>query len=118
MSDTKNATPRPWKIQGDDSMMDIPFIEISAGDFGADFKRIAEVSCTLDENEEFRLTEIDFANAALIVRAVNAHDDLVAALEQIAIKAPHQVSREEAADMACEFKLVAEAALAKAKAGV
>jgi hypothetical protein len=33
------------------------------------------------------------------------------ALEQIARKRPHDVSREEAADMACEFVLIARAAL-------
>lgn len=36
---------------------------------------------------------------------------LVEALEKIVIKVPEKVPREEAADMACEFKIVASQAL-------
>ena len=46
-----------------------------------------------------------------------AAPEMLEALEQIVKKVPHDVSREEAADMACEFVLIARDALARAKGG-
>jgi len=61
---TPEPTPRPWTAQGQ---------TVPAGEFwaveGANAETIAESTSEAD--------------AALIVRAVNAHDDLVAALQTI-----------------------------------
>lgn len=72
----KRHTPLPWRIEGEDSLMDIPFIEICSGEFGPTFRSVAEVRSGMDENEEWRLTDEHWANAELIVTAVNAHDEL------------------------------------------
>lgn len=47
---------------------------------------------------------------------VRAFESYRAVLKHIVKKAPEKVSREEAADMACEFKLLATRALAVEKA--
>lgn len=50
-------------------------------------------------------------------RLIAAAPELLEALQNIAKKVPHHVSREEAADMACEFVLIARAAVARATGG-
>jgi len=71
------ATPRPWRVVR-------PRIPVKDNDFGIrapDNGLIAEVF----EHGGNQYTEISpaEANAALIVRAVNSHDALVAALEAV-----------------------------------
>lgn len=66
------ATPRPWLIDPDpdfESMLILGPDEIIAAD-----------CCVVSMDAEKRSEDICKANAALIVRAVNAHDALVAAL--------------------------------------
>jgi hypothetical protein len=55
------------------------------------------------------------ADEILQRRITSALDELVSALEAIAQKVPEKVSREEAADMACEFAILARQALARFK---
>ncbi len=68
---------------------DIPFIDIES----ANHKSICHVECSLvNDDEDFVLTEEDRANAALIVKAVNHHAELVAGLESISkilVPGPH-----------------------------
>ena len=72
--DTMNATPRPWKVTG----------------LNGDAKRaittkdnILIADCYPDSAEYLDFPENYKANAALIVEAVNCHDEAKAALEMI-----------------------------------
>ena len=73
------STERPWKIGPSSTIRD------------SNDRELAEVCLiqfpkTHDDMEESWLKEVDAANAALIVRAVNSHDALVAALVTISNK--------------------------------
>jgi hypothetical protein len=67
---TDKATPRPWQVS------EVPTL-IEAGPMMVAKCHLAPASLTLDPHGEAN------ANAALIVRAVNAHDGLVEALQEI-----------------------------------
>jgi len=79
------ATPRPWAYSGDD---DGDFIIWGIGAKGNVSPFIANVGDVMQQVSDCPETLVGFdankANAALIVRAVNAHDALVAALEPFA----------------------------------
>lgn len=86
MSDDK-TTPRPWVVQPStwksttsDYQLTTCGIEQDSAVFGDDAFAIVYAS---------RLGQINPADATLIVRAVNAHEDLVAALQ---LAAPHVCS--------------------------
>lgn len=48
---------------------------------------------------------------------IDAHIKAIEALKDIAKKVPHKVSREEAADMACEFQMLADKTLSQITGG-
>lgn len=69
MTEKDRATPRPWRITDDE------------GSIGTDyFPNVARVSMGFAGRDSLREA---YANRALIVRAVNAHDALVAACEDV-----------------------------------
>lgn len=97
------ATPRPWRIIA------------NKGDFNQSiwigsepFHSICEVRNGA-EDDEYGGEEAERANAALIVKAVNNFDDLVAVLEQIAIGEGVYGAQ------AHEYKQIARAALTRIK---
>lgn len=77
----------------------------------------------LKDEPKKRLDEIyprakygDFGRSLYIEGHASTHElivSLVDALREIAKKVPYKVSKEEAADMACEFQIVASEALEK-----
>lgn len=109
--DLSAATPRPWKQNGS-------VIWGGKGETAANICAISEPRATrYVQYTELSIGSKDgdeaWANAALIVRAVNAHDELVAALRKIAALDRHSGAslRSRAASE------IARAALAKAGAG-
>lgn len=79
----REHTPTPWKASGNAVFRD--------------------GHCLAMTGTDIWMPEVEEANAAFIVRACNAHDDLVAALEAVA-----------EARMPGEARRIARAALAKA----
>jgi len=77
-----------------------------SGDSVRDKARIAELEA---ENAKLKVANETLARLGLEIDL--KRQAAVIALEQIAKKVPQKVSREEAADMACEFVLVARKAL-------
>lgn len=77
-------TPGPWFAEPEDIVTpDVPCIPICAGKIGPTFYKIAEVCSQLDEEtDDFRMTEIDQANAHLIASAPELYDlvDLLASV--------------------------------------
>ena len=73
------ATERPWAFDGD---ADGDFVIWSSGKFVANLG--SPVQRVSDDPSKLVAFDLDRANALLIVRAVNAHDALVAALKRIA----------------------------------
>jgi hypothetical protein len=73
------ATARPWSLHWDDETV------IVVADRGAMATQIYIASCLErgSDPDEDRPTEEAKANAALIVRAVNCHDELLAALKEV-----------------------------------
>lgn len=67
-------------VVGEDEVAEgVPCIEIARGEFGPDFKSIADVRCTVMSatsiyDDEFVLTDEDHANARRLVAAWNACD--------------------------------------------
>lgn len=81
-----NATPRPWRKDGEQvsPLRTGAGIEATVYLVGGDDSEnptifVSSHCATKQEREQFH------ANAALIVRAVNAHDDLLAACERVAL---------------------------------
>jgi hypothetical protein len=101
MTETKH-TPTPWRVSPTG-------MSVWSGDQDADsFTRICirpEGKVSAKENEEWP------ANAAFIVRACNAHDDLVSALQKWAVFMHENYTPEE-----LTWFHETDAALAKAKA--
>lgn len=101
---TENSTPRPWKIDKWGTIR------------GPDCATIRVVGLALATGN-VRDDDPAYANAALIVRAVNAHDALVRALDAVisAIDADEAIMQIDGEDS----PLIDEcrAALAKAKGG-
>lgn len=98
------STPRPWRIN--------KYGSIGAGQFGTE-PIVAHIEPLFGRDGDIG---DHAANAALIVRAVNAHDDLVAALRRLASMEAFIVSRAmrpEDAELLARIEY-AEAALAKA----
>ena len=91
-------TPRPWRLflQGNNEKI---------GDHAG--RKIAVLCRTADERA---------ANGALIVRAVNAHDDLVAAVKGLIDVIDGAADRFALSILSIEVKKKARAALAKAGA--
>lgn len=116
MSDEKKATPRPWKLVIDTDR----WFDCKTGvELGPDIKYWIK-------SEELNTIVLvcgyqapDEANAALIVKAVNAYDDLVAALElaQIAIASGYSPQQDAGQEKYSAARVAVTAALAKAKAG-
>lgn len=77
-------TPTPWYIAGDDEpVQGIPTIEIMHGHCPSpECESVAWVNSDL-VGSTFKITKKTRANAELIVRCVNVHDELVACLEYI-----------------------------------
>lgn len=71
------ATPRPWRIGVDGDVFAGGHVVALIADADGDQVEAANVLSTNISKAEAR------ANAALIVRAVNAHDDLVALVREI-----------------------------------
>ena len=71
-SETDRATPRPWRVDGGTTPQGDLFVHVDDGS-------IAGRTCIATVHG--RIAEGAAANAALIVRAVNAHDALVEACE-------------------------------------
>lgn len=74
------ATPRPWVAQPEES--DKPYIRIRGTRLGERYK-IVNVLTPVLHGEDPREADETRANAALIVRAVNSFDELVAACEAL-----------------------------------
>ena len=72
MSDNSKASQRPWTAEGPDEF----------GDYNLHVDDVRLAVAAVVSN--LREPEVVTANAALIIRAVNAHDDLVEALETCA----------------------------------
>lgn len=68
------ATPRPWRTDAEFDHENI---------LGPDEAMVADCAIFLNRKFGKRTPEINRANAELIVRAVNAHDALVEALEDL-----------------------------------
>ena len=73
---TSKHTPIPWRLEGKykivrDSAFPLPRIIVESTISG-------ECNHSINQGDD-----ADAANAAFIVRAVNAHNDLVAAIEQV-----------------------------------
>lgn len=77
-------TPTPWYIAGDDEpVAGVPAIEIMYGECPSpECESVAWVNSDL-VNNKFKITKKTRANAAFIVRACNAHDELVNLLAEI-----------------------------------
>ncbi len=76
----EKATPGPWDIGNEDEVTEgIPHIEIDAGPCPSPaYKCIAHVQSTMDESDDFELTDEDRANAAFIAAARTAIPELLA----------------------------------------
>lgn len=74
MTDISKASPRPWRWDFGDNGIDYSNKYCQITDVDGDLV-IADVNDLFDK-------EIGRANAALIVEAVNSHDELVSALEK------------------------------------
>jgi len=72
-------TPTPWKSIREDYRGNADKLVIHS----SDDHRIAVVDVTKWEDDERGFTEIEEANAAFIVRAVNCHEDLLIAMKKI-----------------------------------
>ena len=92
---TDNTTPRPWRHETD-GIASLDWIE------GANGSLVA--------------MQVAPNNAALIVRAVNAHDDLVRALDAIMASLHEERDTKLASLSRDDMIALARAALAKAKA--
>jgi len=109
---TDKATPRPWIWEGD-------FKFTNSGARIVTDKNGNAVAHVLTVAERKRSTPYNApdsgrdANAALIVRAVNAHDGLVAALRTLA---NNQLSDDNCADVATAGKRVRNIAAAALRA--
>lgn len=78
-------TPGPWRVLGDDAGPgDIPFIEVVRGDYGPEFKSIADVRCTDDDKHDFELTDDDWANAHLTAASPELYSALKTARDALA----------------------------------
>ncbi len=73
MTSTEKASPRPWFVG--DEVLDI---RAAAPDDDDEFENYVLAEITLEGDDH---TETDYANAALIIKAVNQHDTLTAALQ-------------------------------------
>jgi len=72
-------TPTPWTLAYNDAL------QIHANDNGETYRFIARMDSELDTGKtDYERTQEDIANAAFIVRAVNAHEALVAFVKDIA----------------------------------
>ena len=84
MGESKH-TPGPWQVMNEYDGATIVIANVDGETFTDGTSTFSyDVVCdTLpDDGDGSRSREIAIANAALIVRAVNAHDDLVAALKE------------------------------------
>ncbi len=82
MSETKGTTPGPWSIAPCSDRQEYRDV-VSEYEIRPDGTQQANwiAQCDIQEGDQAAQNE---ANAELIVRAVNAHDDLVAALKAVA----------------------------------
>jgi hypothetical protein len=94
-------TELPWRAEGPDPFGDYNILH------PADSLAVAAVVSNMRPDIEVK------ANAALIIRAVNSHDDLVAALELMIVTAGSAPT----AKLRREAVVKSLAAIAKAKAG-
>jgi hypothetical protein len=107
-------TPTPWEVGLEDALSGVPFIEINAD--SENYREICQVSCTLVGGSSWQLTDEDRANAVFLVRAANAHAELVAALEGVLPLAEAYADGKTGSHPDHEWIEVARAALAKAEA--
>jgi hypothetical protein len=107
-------TPTPWThdAESDWPSEDFVLIEIRAGN-----KRITELGGSNDADEEEPCSNVETtrANAAFIVRAVNSHDELLAAckslMDKLSIRRDPTMTIEDDSALA-----IAHAAILKAEA--
>lgn len=95
-----NHTPTPWKLCNAGecpcltiSCPDHPIAKVESGEWGDEYPAMRQVGASLENKYEAYMERIAYgsidretarANAELIVKAVNNHDALVKALEEIA----------------------------------
>jgi hypothetical protein len=108
--DTSKATPRPWTVETNPTPMILTDLVINCRT-DADHSPIHVARMVAWNGPEAA------ANAALIVRAVNAHDTLVAALRAM-LAVPDIMDRTEHFRAYVEAQEQARAALALADGGV
>lgn len=119
--DNTRHTPLPWQAQEPDEVdVFVPIIGVRLGDDG---EPLHTPTNGLVCGATLFPTEIDAedyerarANAAFIVRAVNSHYDLLAALEKIE-KAPAWGAPERWETTPAEVRQIARAAILKATGG-
>lgn len=106
MPELKKHTPGPWK--SDEMAEDMALFHIT----GPDGRRVASVDCRTTFMED---VDEAAANAAFIVRAVNCHEELLAALKSM-VSAFHPT--QGGSDIYCDAATnAARAAIAKAERG-
>ncbi len=105
METPMEATPRPWSVERCNRWKRACYIRSESG---------LRIGYTYSDIQKMHRGEPE-ANAALIVRAVNAHDDLVRALEDAERTLAHAYAREGWESLS-ESLAVARAALQKARA--
>ena len=77
-------TPGPWNILGDDeSIGGVPFIEVMGGEIATPtYRDVTHVCADLGDDDEFRLTDEDWANAHLIAAAPDLYEALAGLVGQ------------------------------------
>ena len=104
-------TPEPWDVLGEDEISPgCPCIEISAGELAtSEWKQICYVQPTLNDDDDFFLSDEDRANARLIAAAPEMAEALHALRARIDSEFEHQPG-----DVLWVEEKAAEAALRKA----
>lgn len=81
----KDSTARPWKLGDiDEHTPGFTDQDIYSGEYcSSSYKSVAHVQAEFDGEAAPEMTVTDIANAELIVRAVNSHEAIVSALEEL-----------------------------------
>jgi hypothetical protein len=79
-NDNDKASPRPWKLHKCGADCDFRINITPAGGHGT-IANVIDFGCSEQVNQYVQPNQEQAANAALIVRAVNCHDDLIVACE-------------------------------------
>lgn len=112
----KGYTPGPWRVFEEDEEMSsgIPFISVATGECGErGFFDICHVQCTLDDDDEFVLTDRDRANAELIALAPTLYEEnaaLKAENERLreALKKADAISQEDPSDYSTTLDMLVD----------